>query len=363
MFNSFVNTVAQFLSLPQEEPYLTDLMNPEQTRQTLERERARADRTGAPFSLAAFSAASPDTERQTLTCLVQLLQGRLRNTDEVSWLSEHQICAMLIATPAAGAWKVIHDVLAQFPVGVPRPNCLVYAYPENRPGWHESLPARSQPKAKPFGKHQTVPLEQLLIRPLPAWKRALDVAGALAGLILLSPLLAVLTVLVKFSSPGPVLFRQLRNGRGGQPFVLYKFRTMVPDAEARKAALLALNERDGPAFKIKHDPRVTPLGRFLRCTSLDELPQLWNILRGDMTLVGPRPLVCAEANACSNWQKRRAEVTPGLTCIWQVRGRHGVAFPAWMRMDLEYIRNRSFWYDLKLLLLTIPAVILRRGAH
>lgn len=359
----FLKLVTRFLMQPPKEAYLTGLMTPEHTHKTLERERARADRTGAPLSLATFHATDPDTDRQTLTCLADLLKARLRITDEVGWLSDNQIGALLIATSAKGAWRVIDKILAHFPPDVPRPNCMVYTYPTSRPGWHESLPEAAPPSHKPVEQHETVPLDKLLVRPMPPWKRCLDVLGALTGLILLSPVLLVVALLVKFTSHGPVLFRQVRSGRGGQPFVLYKFRTMVPDAEARKAALLALNERDGPAFKIKRDPRITPLGRILRSASLDELPQLWNVLRGDMTLVGPRPLICSEASACTGWQRRRFEVTPGLTCIWQVSERHGLPFSTWMRMDVQYIQNLSIWTDLKLLLLTVPAILFGRGSH
>ena len=144
---------------------------------------------------------------------------------------------------------------------------------------------------------------------------------------------------------------------------MWKFRTMVANAEAKKADLMALNEQDGPAFKIKRDPRTTAVGRFLRKTSLDELPQLWNVLRGDMSLVGPRPLPCREADGCEPWQRRRLDVVPGLTCIWQVRGRSSVSFADWVRMDVEYIENQSIGADLKLLLLTVPAIVLRKGAH
>src|SRR5205823_467758 len=133
--------------------------------------------------------------------------------------------------------------------------------------------------------------------------------------------------------------------------------------EARKQELVASNEQDGAAFKIKNDPRVTRLGRWLRSTSIDELPQLWNVLRGEMSLVGPRPLPCAEADSCAGWQRQRLDVTPGLTCIWQVHGRCRVSFADWVRMDVQYIRSRSLWQDVKLLLLTLPAVLLRRGAH
>jgi lipopolysaccharide/colanic/teichoic acid biosynthesis glycosyltransferase len=206
-------------------------------------------------------------------------------------------------------------------------------------------------------------IESLLARPMPAWKRAMDVSGAAFGLILFSPVLLAVTVAVKLISPGPVLFTQRRAGLGGRPFKIYKFRTMVVNAASRQAELRAFNEQDGPAFKIEHDPRVTPLGRFLRTTSLDELPQLWNVLKGDMSLVGPRPLPCDESAGCEQWQRRRLDVTPGITCIWQVRGRSSVSFPEWCRMDMTYIRGRRLVSDVKILLLTIPAVLLRRGAR
>jgi lipopolysaccharide/colanic/teichoic acid biosynthesis glycosyltransferase len=136
----------------------------------------------------------------------------------------------------------------------------------------------------------------------------------------------------------------------------------VVDAEKRQAELRVRSEQDGPAFKMTHDPRVTRLGAILRKTSLDELPQLWNVLKGDMSLVGPRPLPCSESSACSQWQRRRLDVTPGITCLWQVKGRSTVSFPEWMRMDINYIRTRRLMRDISLLLLTVPAVLLRRGA-
>jgi lipopolysaccharide/colanic/teichoic acid biosynthesis glycosyltransferase len=205
-------------------------------------------------------------------------------------------------------------------------------------------------------------LDTFFLRPLPAWKRGLDILGALAGLAILSPLFAVVAAGIKLTSPGPVVFTQRRSGLGGRPFLIVKFRTMVDGAERRQRELLALNEQDGPAFKIAADPRVTRFGRLLRSTSIDELPQLWNVLRGDMSLVGPRPLPCHESRACLPWQRRRLDVTPGLTCIWQVRGRSRVSFDEWVRMDVEYIKARSLSMDLKLLCLTLPAVLRREGA-
>jgi lipopolysaccharide/colanic/teichoic acid biosynthesis glycosyltransferase len=191
----------------------------------------------------------------------------------------------------------------------------------------------------------------------------MDLIGASCGLVLAAPVMAAASVLIRASSPGPILFKQERVGLGGATFTILKFRTMVPDAEKLKPALRAMSEQDGPAFKMSRDPRVTLIGRLLRSTSLDELPQLWNVLLGNMSLVGPRPLPVDEANGCAQWHRRRLDVMPGLTCIWQVRGRSTVRFDDWMRMDMEYLQNRSFLGDLKIMLLTIPAVIMRRGAH
>ncbi|HQY89821.1 MAG TPA: sugar transferase, partial [Tepidisphaeraceae bacterium] len=152
-------------------------------------------------------------------------------------------------------------------------------------------------------------------------------------------------------------------GLGGRPFTIYKFRTMCTDAEARQKHLRQLSEQDGPAFKLKKDPRITRIGALLRKTSIDELPQLFNVLNGTMTLVGPRPLPVFEADACKSWHQRRHDVTPGLTCIWQVHGRSRVKFEEWMRMDMRYAKRRTFWQDAKLVISTVPAVIMRRGAN
>jgi lipopolysaccharide/colanic/teichoic acid biosynthesis glycosyltransferase len=206
-------------------------------------------------------------------------------------------------------------------------------------------------------------VELLLVRKLPWWKRAIDIAGAGIGLLIFSPIMIISAIAIKGTSRGPVIFKQRRAGLGGQPFWIYKFRTMVTDAEAKKAELRKISEQDGPAFKLTNDPRVTSVGKILRETSLDELPQLWNVLKGDMSLVGPRPLPMDESAGCDQWQRTRLDVTPGLTCIWQVKGRSRVTFDEWMRMDVNYIRRRNFLHDVKILSQTIPAVLLRKGAR
>ncbi|HYX35618.1 MAG TPA: sugar transferase [Oligoflexus sp.] len=190
-------------------------------------------------------------------------------------------------------------------------------------------------------------------------KRFIDLSAAVVGLILLTPILAVIALLIKTTSKGPVFFIQKRVGMGGTTFKMYKFRTMVLNAEELKSQLMAQNEVSGPVFKIKRDPRVTAIGRFLRKTSLDELPQLLNVVLNDMSLVGPRPPLMDEVVKYRQWQTRRLSVKPGITCIWQVSGRNQVTFDEWVRMDLRYIEKRSLFLDLVLLVKTLKVVFIR----
>jgi lipopolysaccharide/colanic/teichoic acid biosynthesis glycosyltransferase len=291
----------------------------------------------------------------------------MRCTDDIGWLDNDHLCVVMPNTGMEAAQKVIEEICHSLPAHLPPPVFTLYVYPQNQvyreaPVSPSAVVEQPALQAKPAGS-QALAMETLLVKPMPLAKRTVDVVGALFGLILLSPVLLLVAAAIKLTSRGPVFFKQRRSGRGGKPFFMYKFRTMVVDAEARKAELMKLNEQDGPAFKIKNDPRITRLGRFLRKTSLDELPQLWNVLIGDMSLVGPRPLPCSEAEACEGWQRQRLDVTPGITCIWQIWGRSAVSFDDWVRMDVQYIRSQSLPQDLKLLFLTVPAVLLRKGAH
>lgn len=194
------------------------------------------------------------------------------------------------------------------------------------------------------------------------FKRLIDVVIAVIALILLSPVMILSALLIKFTSKGQVFFRQVRCGLNGRKFTLYKFRSMYAGSEMRQKELARQNEMDGPVFKIKHDPRVTPVGRFMRKLSIDELPQLFNVLKGDMSLVGPRPPIPAEVEMYESWQRRRLSMKPGLTCIWQVSGRNKVDFDQWMEMDLKYIDNFSLWKDVKILFRTVFVVITGYGA-
>jgi exopolysaccharide biosynthesis polyprenyl glycosylphosphotransferase len=194
-------------------------------------------------------------------------------------------------------------------------------------------------------------------------KRVFDLGFSSIVLLAVAPLFAIISLLIKFSSPGPVFFVQERIGLNKRKFRLYKFRTMVVDAEKKQDELAHLNEMEGPVFKIKNDPRVTKLGKFFRKTSLDELPQLLNVLKGDLSLVGPRPLPVRDYNGFSqDWQRRRFSVLPGITCLWQVNGRNNIPFEKWMKLDLEYIDHWSLWLDFQILIKTIPAMFRGSGA-
>jgi exopolysaccharide biosynthesis polyprenyl glycosylphosphotransferase len=196
-------------------------------------------------------------------------------------------------------------------------------------------------------------------------KTLIDKVGAVVALVLLSWGFLIAAVGIRLTSPGPIIFRQKRAGKNGKPFYMYKFRSMHTDAEMRQAELVAYNQMDGPVFKIDNDPRVTPFGKFLRKTSIDEFPQLINVLKGEMSLVGPRPLPIYEVEQfASTSQRRRLSMKPGLTCLWQISGRNKItSFEAWVQLDLRYIDHWSLWLDFEILLKTIPAVLMGAGAR
>jgi exopolysaccharide biosynthesis polyprenyl glycosylphosphotransferase len=241
--------------------------------------------------------------------------------------------------------------------------CETFGVPFALPAYSVRL-GRAQPVASKAVQDGFLHYVTGSVRPdLKVVKRLLDIGGSAAALWVLFPFLLAVAALVKLTSPGKIFFRQLRVGLHGKKFHMLKFRSMVSNAEALKAALVAQNEQAGPVFKMKRDPRVTPLGRILRKYSIDELPQLVNVLRGDMTLVGPRPPVPQEVALYEPWQRRRLSVPPGLTCLWQVSGRNEVAFEDWMYLDLQYIDHWTMSQDIGLLFKTVPAVVSGRGSH
>jgi len=320
------------------------------------RERIRADRNRLPLAMLVIELPAERSAVRDVNFLARRLRRRLRVTDTAGYLGDGRVAALLPDTPKAGAWKVASDVCDLYPVGRERPNCEVFVYPDENSSPTDERHQRSKQSAS-----EVAQMDSLFTHPTPILKRAVDVLGASVGLLLATPLILVFGLIIKATSTGPIFYSQWREGHGGRRFRMYKLRSMRVDADKLQSALREFSVQDGPAFKMWHDPRTTWIGRFLRRTSLDELPQLWNVLMGDMSLVGPRPLPVDESRQCATWQRRRLDVVPGLTCVWQVRGRSTVSFEDWMRMDLEYLRCRSLSYDVRLLLSTIPTLILKRG--
>jgi lipopolysaccharide/colanic/teichoic acid biosynthesis glycosyltransferase len=196
----------------------------------------------------------------------------------------------------------------------------------------------------------------------PLWKLCMDYIGAALCLIVFSPVMLAVALAIKIADGGPVMFKQVRIGKGGRPFTMYKFSSMVPDAEEKKQSLMELNERDYPAFKMKNDPRITPVGKFIRKWSLDELPQFINVLKGEMSLVGPRPNVIEEVAQYEDWYYDRLKIRPGITGLWQATSRDRNSFEEWMSLDITYVKTYSPLLDVKILLLTIPTVLSAKGS-
>lgn len=194
-------------------------------------------------------------------------------------------------------------------------------------------------------------------------KRLLDIVASVFGLVVLSPVFLIVSFLIYKEDKGKVIFCQDRNGLNNTIFKMYKFRSMIANAPAMRAELGKYNELDGLAFKMKDDPRITKIGAFIRKTSIDELPQLMNVLKGEMSLVGPRPLPTYETAECNEYQLQRLLVKPGITCYWQISGRNDISFDEWIEMDLRYIREASIWTDIKILFMTVSAVLSKKGAY
>jgi lipopolysaccharide/colanic/teichoic acid biosynthesis glycosyltransferase len=336
----------------------------------LTRERMRVDRNGSVLAVLTIELPADRSRPADFEFLGRVLIRRLRITDTIGFCADRKVGVLLPDTSETGAWKVASDICSVYPVGHDRPNCDVFVYPEdktsrrNQKTESDQETVVDQPEdtvAEPDENKIASPIESFLADPTPAWKRAIDVLGASVGLALSLPIILIAGIAIKLTSPGPVFFSQWREGLGGRRFCIFKLRTMRTGADQNQAALRAHSVQDGPAFKMQNDPRTTWVGRILRATSLDELPQFWNVLRGEMSLVGPRPLPVHESLQCAPWQRQRLSVVPGMTCIWQVSGRSRVSFDEWMRMDLQYVRRRSFLCDTTLLLSTAPSIVASRG--
>ncbi|HEX9653491.1 MAG TPA: sugar transferase [bacterium] len=350
-----------------------------------ENERARADRTGHGFSLTLFNFEARNNEAH-LTKLAEILSNRVRCIDAVGRLHGWRVGVVLPDTPAVGAWKLIADVRRAAANVVPNPICTVYAYPSNelteekdkgeiqarlltREQGETVVSGMAEPHVNPENlSSQKSEAAPIVTRPRqPFWKRGLDILGASVGLIALSSLLLVISVLIKLTSPGPIIFKQQRLGYAGRSFMCWKFRTMRSDADKtpHREYLEKLITSDMPMTKLdsQNDARIFPFGRLLRQLYLDELPQLINVLKGDMSLVGPRPCLPYEAQKYLHWQNSRFDVLPGMTGLWQVSGKNDVTFKDMIRLDISYARNRSFWLDLEILVKTVPCILKQILGH
>ena len=392
------------------------LLQPNFMELVITKERMRCDRHALVFSLLVLqfkrSRAVASKELKTLN---KIFNKRLRLTDERGFLAKGGIGILLPMTEECGARVVLNTILKSAVVNGLGLEGEVFTYsgqdslghikqPDfdgsesdaeilfdegcsidnvvddscgetftgkpslNEPaGLNQFVRADNESQPRTRGMTRIVPTSTVVSDQMcpgyPVWKRAMDIGCALLGLALAWPIILLAAIGIKLTSKGPVFFRQMRSGQFGNAFPMYKLRSMVVGAEELKEKFQQLNERDGPAFKIKNDPRVTRLGRFLRKTGFDELPQLWNVLVGHMAIVGPRPLPCNEDARCKLWQRRRLDTKPGLTCFWQIAKSRKVSFADWMRMDLKYADNRTFFGDLHLMLKTVLAVVLGRVGH
>jgi lipopolysaccharide/colanic/teichoic acid biosynthesis glycosyltransferase len=345
----------------------------------LHRERDRADRTGQEFSMAVFEVGTGMRRTHAARNLVPILTHRIRSTDSIGWLANGRIGAILPHTRPECAWKFVANVRKAYNGSDP-PECLVYAYPSSWLPGDEGDPPRDPRSLRRtlvpgetgdssmlFSRVDTAdsarPIEELephVLFRIPLWKRAIDIAGSLVAILLLSPLLLLIALLIRMVSPGPVLFRQKRVGYLGRLFTMWKFRTMHVNADTtlHQNYLRELIRHEKEMTKLDHrrDPRIIPFGNLLRATGIDELPQLINVLLGDMSLVGPRPCIPYETYEFQSWQMRRFDTVPGLTGLWQVSGKNRTTFKEMMRLDIGYARKRAFLLDVTIVLKTIPAI-------
>jgi exopolysaccharide biosynthesis polyprenyl glycosylphosphotransferase len=342
-----------------------EILSKEHFLSQLRREKLRTDRSGAPLSIAMFTC---EAGERSVMELVELLRSRKRETDVLGHLEDNIVGVLLPDTNEHGAARLTEKILSQ--AGDLPLSATTRTYPDHL---FEALISDNQAPGDlfPFVQHETRgPSRYGSIA-----KRGLDLFGASLAIVLALPVMAAIACAVALSSPGPIIFRQIRLGKGGAPFVFYKFRSMRCDADDRihreyvanliQGNLAQINQGDAekPLYKLKRDPRVTAVGRIIRKTSLDELPQLFNVLKGEMSLVGPRPPVPYEVEKYQSWHLRRIlEVKPGITGLWQVEGRSRASFDEMVRLDLRYVRESSFAFDLRILLKTVRVVLVGDGA-
>jgi lipopolysaccharide/colanic/teichoic acid biosynthesis glycosyltransferase len=340
-------------------------------------ERLRSHRRGIPFCVLKVCLVGGSRSHSEMARLTRLVSFNIRATDEKGRLGRFILGVLLVDTPESGAATVMTRLSELAEKEQLEIRLEMRAYDVERFG-DDDIDSQSGSGSREERVHVQLAGAGLgrslrIDRPLSVGlskrghfhafgKRSMDLVGSAVGLVFAIPIIAAAAVAIRMTSTGPAFFMQLREGRNGETFRIFKLRTMYNDAEAKQAELRKLSERDGPAFKMKHDPRVTPVGQFLRTSCIDELPQLLNVFLGHMSLVGPRPLPVSESRACAPWHRRRLDVRPGITCHWQINKSRVDSFDEWMRLDLSYVDRSNMWSDVKLLVKTISVPLAGRGS-
>lgn len=368
----------------------SQLLTAAQFNREVAREKLRASRRSIPFCIITIDAKPGQSMRRRMRILIRLLNRNLRMTDQKAIIGRASFGVLLVDTPEMGGRSVVDrlstmaaarglKLAMNLKVHDPEGFHSDDSGPHDRidrldPGHQNSDRRREDGKEEDAkvkewlvvnGRVQVTSEDPLIAQPKfrMAIKRTIDIVGASLGLVATSPLLAIAVIAIRREDGQPAIFKQTREGLSGEPFTILKLRTMVVDAEETQAELRAQSHRDGPAFKISHDPRVTKVGQILRRTCIDELPQLINVLKGEMSLVGPRPLPWHESRACNHWHRRRLDVRPGMTCYWQVDKASVESFDDWMRLDLRYLDRFNVYEDLKLIAKTVTVPVLGRGSE
>lgn len=368
-YTNFLSRLANFRRLSR-------LPSHEEFQAIIRREIARVDRRGDVFSLVCFRLDDDIKNTWKEVTILKEVTARIRSTDMIGRMKKGGIGIVLFGTPESGAQQLATTISLEIATVMPPPYYVVYTYPTH---WYPNSCSSKTPKATSDalkgsnegagGSQQELierakDLEKNLFRPITFWKRVLDIILSLTGIFLLSPLYLLITLFIKMVSPGPVLFRQQRMGHLGRPFDCFKFRTMKINADQvmHRNYFQEFINNEKPMSKMDtSDPRIIPFGEFLRHSGLDELPQLFNILKGDMSLIGPRPCLNYEAREYELWHTRRFDVSPGITGLWQVEGKNRTTFAEMICHDINYTRKKSLFLDLKILFKTIPAILADLG--
>ena len=377
----------------------------------LERERCRADRSGIPFALISFEAKNGSLNGEYFDYLAKVICTRMRTTDKVGWIDPQHIGLLLYNTDQSGAWSFVSAFNKEISNKITPPDCRVYVYPNDnqneckidRDDRGNGPKDTSQSKEKnlknpekymqPFivnsniSKHHlssilisntaepVQDMSYLFTRSFSMWKRIIDIFGSIAGLIIFSPIMLTVAIAIKLTSKGPVLYRQKRVGKGGKIFLFLKFRSMYHNCDPKihiehvkklsngEIGLSHTNQKGFSTYKLCDDERVTAIGKFLRQTSLDELPQFLNVLKGEMSLVGPRPYPVYQTEACELWQRPRLFTIPGITGLGQLYARYNKSFTDSYRLDLQYLKQGSLWLDIKIIFKTLLFVFYSRRAQ